>query len=205
MKSNSTILLSGGLDSYVSLALAAQNSNVALGIIFDYGQKVFDEEYEAASKIAELYNLKLEVIKLDFLKNLLLENSDWVPNRNGLFLNIAACYADKYGYNEIIIGANKEEAEKFSDNKQEFIVRAENFFEYSTIAHPKVFAPLKNMTKVDIINKGLELGIDFSLIKSCYNKKSDTGLKHCGACASCVYLKGALEKCNDKNLIKNFF
>lgn len=178
MKSNSIILLSGGLDSYVSLVFALQNSNVALGIVFDYGQKVFEEEYEAASKIAKLYNLKLEVIKLDFLKNLLIENSDWVPNRNGLFLNIAACYADKYGYDEIIIGANKEEAEKFSDNKQEFIALADSFFEYSTNAHPKVFAPLKNMTKVDIINKGLELGIDFSLIKSCYNKKSETGLKH---------------------------
>lgn len=205
MKSNSIILLSGGLDSYVSLAFALQNSNVALGIVFDYGQKVFEEEYEAASKIAKLYNLKLEVIKLDFLKNLLIENSDWVPNRNGLFLNIAACYADKYGYDEIIIGANKEEAEKFSDNKQEFIALADSFFEYSTNAHPKVFAPLKNMTKVDIINKGLELGIDFSLIKSCYNKKSETGLKHCGTCASCLYLKGALEKCHDKNLIKIFF
>lgn len=202
---NSIILLSGGLDSFVSLALASQNSNIALALIFDYGQKVFEEELEASKKIAEFYNLKLEVIKLDFLKNLLLENSDWVPNRNGLFLNIAACYADKYGYNEIIIGTNKEEAGRFSDNSKEFIARAGEFFEYSTQVQPFVIAPLQNMTKVEIINKGLELGIDFSLIKSCYNKKTDTGLKHCGVCASCLYLKGALEKCNDKSLIKTFF
>ena len=205
MKNSSVILLSGGLDSFVSLALASQNSNIALALIFDYGQKVFEEELEASKKIAEFYNLKLEVIKLDFLKNLLLENSDWVPNRNGLFLNIAACYADKYGYSEIIIGANKEEAGRFSDNSKEFIVRADEFFEYSTQIQPKVSAPLQNMTKVEIINKGLELGIDFSLIKSCYNKKTDAGLKHCGVCASCIYLKGALEKCHDKNLIKTFF
>ncbi len=202
---NSIILLSGGLDSYVSLVLASQNSNVSLALIFDYGQEVFEEELEASKKIAELYNLKLEVIKLDFLENLLIENSDWVPNRNGLFLNIAACYADKYGYSEIIIGANKEEAVRFSDNSKEFIARAGEFFEYSTQAHPHVLAPLQNMTKVEIINKGLELGIDFSLIKSCYGKKSETGVKHCGVCASCLYLKGALEMCDDKSLIKTFF
>ena len=205
MKNNSIILLSGGLDSYVSLVLASRNSNVELALIFDYGQKVFEEELEASKKIAELYNLKLDVIKLDFLKNLLLENSDWVPNRNGLFLNVAACYADKYGYSEIIIGANKEEAGRFSDNSKEFIARAGEFFEYSTQTKPKVIAPLQNMTKVEIINKGLELGIDFSFIKSCYNKKTDTGLKHCGVCASCLYLKGALGECSDKNLIKTFF
>lgn len=205
MKNNSVILLSGGLDSYVSLALTSQNSNVSLALMFDYGQKVFEEEFEASLKIASLFNIKLEVIKLDFLKSLLLENSDWVPNRNGLFLNIAACYADKYGYNEIIIGVNKEEAERFSDNTQEFIAHASSFFEYSTQAKPRVIAPLQNMTKVEIINKGLELEIDFSLIKSCYNKKSETGLKHCGVCASCIYLKGALEACDDKSLIKTFF
>ncbi len=205
MKNNSIILLSGGLDSYVSLALAAQNLNVTSALIFDYGQCVFEEEFEASSKIAALYNLKLDVIKLDFLGKLLSDNSDWVPNRNGLFLNIAACFADKYGYNEIIIGANKEEAERFSDNTKEFITSANNFFEYSTQKHPTVFAPLQNMTKVEIINKGLELGIDFSLIKSCYKKKTETGLKHCGICASCLYLKGALEMCDDKSLIKTFF
>ena len=199
------ILLSGGLDSYVSLACAKREMEVCLALTFDYGQKPLKEEIEASSKMAKMFNVEHKIIKLDFLSELLAENIDWVPNRNGLFLNIAGSFADKYGYSHIIIGANKEESAEFIDNSEEFLSAIDNLFEYSTQAKPKIYAPLKSMTKVEIINLGLELGLDFSLIKSCYNSKNETGKKHCGMCKSCKYLKSALEISQDTNLIKLFF
>ena len=199
------ILLSGGLDSYISLACAKREMEVGLALTIDYGQKPLKEEIEASKKMAELFNVEHKIIKLDFLPLLLDENSDWVPNRNGLFLNIAGSFADKFNFSHIIIGANKEESAEFIDNSEEFLNSINNLFQFSTQVKPKIYAPLKDMTKVEIINLGLELGLDFSLIKSCYKSKQETGKKHCGECKSCLYLKSALEECSDSNLIKLFF
>ncbi len=199
------ILLSGGLDSYVSLACAVKEMEVGLAITIDYGQKPLKEEIEASKKMADLFNIEHKVVKLDFLSELLDENSDWVPNRNGLFLNIAGSYCDRYGFDSIIIGANKEESAEFIDNSEEFLDSINHLFQFSTQTQPKIYAPLKKMTKVEIINLGLELGLDFSLIKSCYKSQKETGKKHCGTCKSCSYLKSSLEECNDTSLIKLFF
>ena len=135
MSNNAVILLSGGLDSLVSLGLVRDEYDEMLALTFNYGQKSFNNESEASEKICNYYGIKREVITLDWLKKItntaLVADKEipaniedytksmkavWVPNRNGLFLNIAACYADSYGYRDIIIGANKEEAATFSDN-----------------------------------------------------------------------------------------
>ena len=106
----SIILLSGGLDSLVSLGLSKEKYNVALALTFDYGQKSASQEIEASRKICEYYGIEHKVIKLDWLREIthtaivtedalpegIQESSKsvWVPNRNGLFLNIAASFAD---------------------------------------------------------------------------------------------------------------
>ena len=69
--SKGVILLSGGLDSYVSLACAVKEMEVSLALTFDYGQKPLEEEIEASSKMAKMFNVKHKVIKLDFLSELL--------------------------------------------------------------------------------------------------------------------------------------
>ena len=199
------ILLSGGLDSFISLDLAVKEMDVKLALTFNYGQIAFEDELRASSEISAKYNIEHKVIELPFLAQMVNTKEVWVPNRNGLFLNIAGCFSDKYNLDYIIFGANKEEGNDFSDNCPEFIEIAQKFFNFSTIKKTKVYAPLKHLDKTEIINLGIKNGVDFSLLKSCYNSEKITGKKHCGTCKSCMYLKNALKKCDNKDLIKQLF
>lgn len=213
------VLLSGGLDSVVSLAL---EKNVTLALTFDYGQKSAEKEIKASSKIAEYYGIEHKVIRLDWLKEIThtalcsseevptgeaLENSEqsaksvWVPNRNGLFLNIAGAFADAEGYSNIVIGANKEEAQTFPDNTREFISRVNDEFEFSTRVRPKVVAPLIECDKTEIVRIALEKKAPLHLLNSCYKNTE----KHCGICESCVRLKRALEANRAWEYIKQLF
>lgn len=218
----SIILMSGGLDSVVSLGLTRNKYNVELALTFDYGQKAANTEIEASKKICEFYNVSHKVIKLDFLKEIthtslvadcevpigegLLDEvkssqNVWVPNRNGLFLNIAASFADGENYDYIIIGANLEEGQTFADNTKEFIERVNQEFEYSTGKHPKVLAPLINSSKNDIVKQAIENSVPLEYIRSCYVG----GKKHCGKCESCTRLKNALLYNKDTHYIKELF
>ena len=220
MNNKSIVLLSGGLDSVVSLGLCKEEYNVQLALTFDYGQKSVKQEIEASKNIADYYKIKHEVIKLDWLKAITktalvsdkeipqgIDNPEesakavWVPNRNGLFLNIAACYADSDNYTHIILGANKEEGETFPDNTIEFAQRINAEFEYSTQKHPKVVAPLINSDKNDIVKLALDNKIPLEYVRSCYAG----GEKHCGKCESCTRLKNALEYNHDTYYIRKLF
>ena len=136
------ILLSGGLDSLV--CIEKSDRKIIAGILFDYGQKAFKQEKIASEKIADFYGFELKIINLDWLKNIVdngLTASDkvykildfnnkeelinsmksvWVPNRNALFINIAAAYCEAKNIDSIVIGANKEEGKVFKDNSKPF-------------------------------------------------------------------------------------
>lgn len=224
---NAILLLSGGLDSVVSLALVRNEYNNILALTFDYGQKSFEKEKKSSSDVAKYYKIKHQIINLDWLKDISksslntntdipnlniseLDNKDitvksaksvWVPNRNGLFINISACYAEALGYNTIIIGANKEEAGTFKDNSLNFINAVNNSIKNSTNIEIKVAAPLINKTKQEIVQLAIEKNIPFNLINSCYNNKKG----HCGKCESCLRLKRALEQNKRPDIIKNIF
>jgi len=212
----SIILLSGGLDSLVSLAYAKDEYNIELALTFDYGQRAAKKEIDASKTIAEYFNIEHKVIKTPWLEEITetsLVNTDqdlpaldsteldnpeltqisaknvWVPNRNGLFLNIAACFADSMNLSHIIFGANKEEGTTFPDNTQEFIDKINDAFEFSTLVKPKVFAPLIDLNKTEIIKLALEIEAPLNLVRSCYTAEQ----KHCGKCESCLRLKRALE------------
>jgi len=218
----SVILLSGGLDSLVSLGLTREKFGVELALTFDYGQKSLRAEIDASSKICEFYGVKHKVINLDFLREIthtsLVSDEDiptgdgllnaeesaknvWVPNRNGLFLNIAGSFADSEDYDYIIIGANKEEAQTFPDNTKEFVERVNGEFEFSTRKQPKVLAPLINFDKNDIVKLALENSVPLELVHSCYSQNG----KHCGVCESCTRLKKALLYNNNKELLEKLF
>ena len=125
----------------------------------------------------------------------------WVPNRNGLFLNIAGSFADAQGYDYILIGANKEEGQTFPDNTQEFINSVNLEFEFSTQKKPKVVAPLINLNKNDIVKLALENKVPLQYVKSCYTGAD----RHCGKCESCLRLKNALIANGDEYYIKELF
>jgi len=220
MKNKSVILLSGGLDSLVSLGIAKDEYNIQLALTFDYGQKSANQEISASKDIADYYHIEHKVIKLPFLKeitktslvsgdNIPTENigteesakAVWVPNRNGLFLNIAASFADTYYYTHILFGANKEEAATFPDNTMDFVNSITKSFEYSTLVHSKVEAPLINCDKNDIVSLALKNSIPLEMVKSCYMG----GEKNCGVCESCRRLKSALEYNNAQNYIERLF
>ena len=157
--SKAVILLSGGLDSLVALGYTKEKYGIELALTFDYGQKSAKQEIETSKKIAEFYNIKHKVIKLDWLKEIthtsLVSDDEiptdnlgtkesasnvWVPNRNGLFLNIAASFADSFGYDYILFGANKDEGQTFPDNTEEFVL-ARRVYEFNRY--------LKAITKAD--------------------------------------------------------
>jgi len=209
----SIVLLSGGLDSVVSLAVAKEKLNPTLALTFDYGQKSLKKEVEASSWFCKYYGLEHRIIKLEWLKDITMTSlvsedavpsgldtmkSVWVPNRNGLFLNIAGCFADAQNFSHIIIGANREEAGTFPDNTKSFIEKINAEFEYSTTVHPKVIAPLIDFDKVEIVHLALEKGVPLGCVYSCYKN----GKIHCGVCESCMRFKRALKANNASGMIK---
>lgn len=225
---NAVILLSGGLDSVVSLAAVLDRKCcVKLALTFDYGQKSFQKELEASKKIADFYGIEHKTIKLDWLKEItntalvskaeipnvcaeeldnesLTENSMknvWVPNRNGLFVNIAAAFCDSFSYDYVVLGANKEEAATFSDNSLKFIDDVNKSLETSVNYKVQVVAPLINLDKKEIVKTALDLKVPLEYINSCYGNSS----RHCGACESCNRLKRALVANNQKDLIEKLF
>ena len=221
------ILLSGGLDSVVSLAKLKNKYSRILALTFNYGQKSFLSEKIASEKISEFYSIEHKIINLDWLSQIStsslntsekvpnvsiddldvintdinFSNSVWVPNRNGLFINIAACYADSYNYNSIIIGVNKEESAAFKDNSKEFVNAINLSLLNSTRSSVRVEAPLIDMAKEEIVKLGIDLNIPFKYIYSCYDDK----LVHCKYCESCQRLIRALELNNRHDLIVEIF
>ena len=219
-KNKSIILLSAGLDSLVALGICKDEYGIELALTFDYGQKSVKYELENSKKICDFYHINHKVIKLDWLKEIThtaLVSGDviptdnlgtnksaksvWVPNRNGLFLNIAASFADSYGYDYIIFGANKDEGQTFPDNTEEFRAKTTEVFEYSTIQKPKVLAPLINYTKDDIVKVSIEKSVPLEFIRSCYGSDE----QHCGKCESCYHLKQALINNNAFKFVKMIF
>ena len=218
MNKTGIILLSGGLDSLVSLDIARKKCSITRALTFDYGQKAFSEEKLAAIEICKFYKIESEIIELPFLKKMLNNaltnenddklndfNSVWIPNRNGLFLNIAASYCDNYKIDYIIFGANKEEARNFSDNSKEYIDISNDFFKLSTQKKPLVIAPCIDMDKTDIVNYAIENNAPLKFLKSCYNSKENTNKKHCGKCMSCKLLYNAILSSKKPDLIKEIF
>lgn len=222
-KKPALVVLSGGLDSTVSLANLREELDVKLAITFDYGQRASGNELEASKRISIFYGIEHKIIELPWLKEITktsLVNRDknvpepditkdttdamkavWVPNRNGIFLNIAAGFCDSFGIDYIIFGANKEEASTFPDNSKEFILEMNKSLAYSTLTKSEVVAPLIEMDKTEIVKLGAKLNVPFNLIKSCYYSQD----KHCGKCESCKRLKNALAQANLAEIKKELF
>jgi 7-cyano-7-deazaguanine synthase len=197
MKPKSIILLSGGLDSTVSAAIARRRTHPLFAITFDYGQRAARMEIAASRKICRFLKIDHRVVKLPFFKEfnrlMLLSRKEkdvgrfnrtrdlWVPNRNALFINIAACYAEYYGVSIVVTGFNREEAQEFPDNSEGFVQAVNRCLEYSTRNKVKVRSYTLKNTKKEIYRLGLRYEVPLEDVYSCYLG----GKKMCGMCASC--------------------
>lgn len=204
-KQSVIVLLSGGLDSTVSLATIMEDptQHVLRCIAFNYGQRSWPKEKLAALAISQHYALPLQIIDLDWLRHLVPKEytsefqghathlSDvWVPNRNGVMLNIAGSIAEGLGADAVAFGANLDEAEAgFPDNGEEYWHLLNKSLRRSTLNQVFVWAPVGNLRKRDIVRRGVRLNAPLNHIWSCYAE----GDLHCGECSSCGHLKRGLE------------
>lgn len=209
MSLRSIVLLSSGLDSTVNFCKALRETEVILSLTFDYGQKSAQREMAQAKKISEKFGVAFRAIHLDWLKEMTktslvnrsldipklslhqLDDAEitqksaaavWVPNRNGVFIHIAAAIAEAMTTGLIVVGFNAEEAETFPDNSSEFIDRVNRSLELSTLSKPKVICYTASLNKKEIVQLGRELNAPFELMWSCY----EAGEEMCGKCESCL-------------------
>jgi 7-cyano-7-deazaguanine synthase len=205
MKKKSIILLSGGLDSTVSATIAKKRTKPIFALTFDYGQRSAKMEILASRKICRALKIKHKVVKLPFFKEfkklVMLKSKKldtkkfnrlkdiWIPNRNGLFINIAACYAEYFGADLIITGFNREEARQFPDNTPQFVSAINKSLSYSTLKKIKVKSYVEKLSKKEIYELGLKYKAPLKHIYSCYLG----GKTMCGKCASCRRLIECIE------------
>jgi 7-cyano-7-deazaguanine synthase len=215
MTPKAIVLLSGGLDSTTTLAIAKNAGYDLFTISFNYGQR-HKVEIEKARIIAEHLGVKEHrIVNMDltqFGNSALTDSIDvpthrneeemsssipatYVPARNTLFLSYTLAYAEVKKCDNIFIGVNSVDYSGYPDCRPEFITAFEVLANLATKASVegfskfKIHAPLMQMTKAEIIKKGLSLGVDYGLTHSCYDP-SITGLA-CGICDSCLLrLKG---------------
>jgi 7-cyano-7-deazaguanine synthase len=205
MTKKAVILLSGGLDSTTTLALAKSQSYDCYALSFDYGQR-HRVELEAATKVAttlgviehKFINLNLN----DIGGSALTDNNikvpvegitddipvTYVPARNTVFLSLALGWAEVLSAYDIFIGVNAVDYSGYPDCRPEFIKAFETMANLATKASVegnkfKIHTPLIKLSKAEIIKTGIELGIDYSMTISCYQPNSKG--EACGICDSC--------------------
>ncbi len=200
-------LLSGGLDSTVASALyVADGGRLARGLFVHYGQKAAVPEERAARAVGAALGIAVDRIDLPALgavtgTALVAADRDlpepelatldetaedtadavWVPNRNGLLLNLAAAVAEGSGWEHVVVGFNAEEARTFPDNGAAFLERSNRALELSTRGRVAVVAPTLHMSKRELLEAGLALGAPVEHAWSCYRG----GEIPCGRCESC--------------------
>jgi 7-cyano-7-deazaguanine synthase len=207
--------LSGGLDSTTLLALATKQGFLVHALSFRYGQR-HQHELEAAARVAKRYNVQRHVVlDIDLSafggsaltgdgeipKDRPIDTRDipvtYVPGRNTIFLSYAMGWAEVLGGCDLFIGVNSLDYSGYPDCRPEFIESFERMANLATRAavdgHRLVIhAPLIRMTKREIIELGLTLGVDYSETTSCYDPAPDGAA--CGHCDACqLRLKGFAE------------
>jgi 7-cyano-7-deazaguanine synthase len=204
------VLLSGGLDSTTTLAIAKAQGFACHALSFDYGQRQ-RIELEAAKRVARLFEVSEHLImSIDlgsYGGSALTDNIEvpkgrsqkqistgqipvtYVPARNTIFLAHALGWAETLGAFDIFIGANAIDYSGYPDCRPEFIGAFENLANLATSVATRghgrfrIHAPLIRMTKAEIITKGTALGVDFRLTTTCYDPQ---GQLACGACDACL-------------------
>ena len=208
------VLLSGGLDSTTVVAIAKKQGFAVYALSFDYGQN-HKQELDSAARVAkELGVAQHTVVKVDlrsFGGSALTSDQPipkhrsaaeigqgvpvtYVPARNTVFLSLALAWAETLGATDLFLGVNALDYSGYPDCRPEFIGAFERMANLGTKMgaegnHIRIHAPLISMTKKEIVQTGLSLGLDYSITTTCYDPAA-TG-EACGACDACLLrLKG---------------
>jgi 7-cyano-7-deazaguanine synthase len=209
MALKAVVLLSGGLDSTTTMAIARSEGYELYAISFNYGQRHL-VELEAAGRVSARLEAKGHLVvdvnlrqigasaltsEEEVPKDRSLHDishgipSTYVPARNTIFLALAVAWAEALGARHIFIGVNALDYSGYPDCRPEYIEAFARMANLGTRAGIEgrgfeIHTPLISMTKSEIIRRGLELGVDYSLTHSCYDPSPDG--KPCGCCDSCV-------------------
>ena len=196
------ILVSGGLDSATTLAMAQADGYDCLALAVDYGQR-HRSELEAARRVATAAGVPLKILPLDLRAiggSALTDDIEvpqggttgipvtYVPARNTILLSLALGYAEVLGAEHIFIGVNAVDYSGYPDCRPEFIAAYQQMARLATKAgveggNMTIHTPLIDLTKAEIIRGGSRLGVDYALTVSCY--QADSEGRACGACDSC--------------------
>ncbi|MDX2498335.1 MAG: 7-cyano-7-deazaguanine synthase QueC [Desulfobacterales bacterium] len=220
------VLSSGGLDSTTAMAIARYQGFEIYSLSFSYGQR-HAFELEAAQKVADALGVNEHlVINMDLNKiggSSLTDDIDvpkerdeqamtreipvtYVPARNTIFLSFALAWAEVLESSDIFIGVNAVDYSGYPDCRPEYVDAFERMANLATkagvegITKIRIRTPLIHLTKAQIIQKGMELGVDYALTHSCYDP-SPQGLA-CGECDSCFLRKKGFKEADVKDPTK---
>jgi 7-cyano-7-deazaguanine synthase len=199
----------------LSLQERGAEAELVLAITCDYGQRAARREVEAAGRQCAWLGCAHEVVALPWLGELggnaltdagrelpepgaeELDTAEittataravWVPNRNGVMVNVAAAYAERLGAEWVVCGFNVKEAATFPDNSRGFMEAADCLWGFSTATGVRMYSPTADWDKREIVARGREVGAPLELVWSCYLG----GVEQCGRCESCRRLARAL-------------
>jgi len=203
-KAKAVVLVSGGLDSTTLLAIAREQGFDCYSLAFDYGQR-HRSELDASRRVAEVMEVvehKIIEIDLSSIGGSALTDQDldvpenetegipitYVPARNPLFMTVALGWAEVLGARDIFIGVNAVDYSGYPDCRPAFIEAYEQMANLATKAGVegdpfRIQAPLIHLTKAEIIQRGVALGVNYAETVSCY--QADASGAACGLCDSC--------------------
>jgi 7-cyano-7-deazaguanine synthase len=211
----SIVLFSGGLDSTTAIYWALERYEKVFALTFDYGQRN-RIELDMAVKVAQKLSVPQKILRVDLRQiggssltdtKLSLPQyekmeeseeglpSTYVPFRNGIFLALAAAWAEVIGIKEIVCGFNFIDSPNYPDTRKQFVQAMQEAINLGTKASLspekiKIIAPFLKMKKSDIIKEGLSLNVDYSFAISCYCGEEIP----CQKCSSCVLRQKAWEE-----------
>ena len=222
-KNKAIVLLSGGLDSTTVLAMARSEGYNCYAMSFDYGQKNRFELQQASAVAQALKASEHRSVTIDLRafggssltsdsrveKNRSIEEigkgipATYVPVRNTIFLSYALAWAETIQATDIFIGVNAVDTSGYPDCRPEFISAFESLANKATKLGTelqrkiRIHAPLQELSKAEIITRGLALGVDYSLTNTCYDP--DEFGAACGGCDACILRLKGFEEAGSKD------